>query len=242
MKGFFIMAFGKLRLATVVALAALTGGATLAIGQTSEDLAGDEAMTIGLDAEDEIRAIDPTTGGDSLVFDPSLPQPYGVDEDTLPELPSAPTELTEAALQLETYTGYSPAKGFVEGIAQGVTGIVVAPIQGLEYGGWRGFYRGLAAGIMGLWMIPLANALRIVSRGTTALRNTLNPNPHTMALPPSSSLCRFRPPRFIDPQVPRLNTYSYKEAIGDELISRMRYGKYRSEGYIGHFSLDHGVR
>ena len=99
MKGFFIMAFGKLRLATVVALAALTGGATLAIGQTSADLAGDEAMTIGLDAEDEIRAIDPTTGGDSLVFDPSLPQPYNADEDILPELPSAPTELTETALQ-----------------------------------------------------------------------------------------------------------------------------------------------
>jgi lipoprotein-anchoring transpeptidase ErfK/SrfK len=99
MKGFLIMAFGKLRLATVVALAALTGGATLAIGQTSGDLAGDEAMTIGLEAADEIRAIDPTTGGDSLVFDPSLPQPYGVDEDALPELPSAPTQLTEAALQ-----------------------------------------------------------------------------------------------------------------------------------------------
>jgi lipoprotein-anchoring transpeptidase ErfK/SrfK len=99
MKGFLIMAFGKLRFATVVALAALTGGATLAIGQTSADLAGDDAMTIGLDAADEIRAIDPTTGGDSLVFDPSLPQPYNTDEDTLPELPSAPTELTEAALQ-----------------------------------------------------------------------------------------------------------------------------------------------
>ena len=99
MKGFLIMAFGKLRFATVVALAALTGGATLAIGQTSADLAGDDAMTIGLDAADEIRAIDPTTGGDSLVFDPSLPQPYNTDEDILPELPSAPTQLTEAALQ-----------------------------------------------------------------------------------------------------------------------------------------------
>lgn len=99
MKGYFIMAFGKLRLATVVGLAALTGGATLAIGQDSAELAGDDAMRIAIEAEDEIRAIDPTTGGDSLVFDPSLPQPYQADEDTLPELPSAPTELTEAALQ-----------------------------------------------------------------------------------------------------------------------------------------------
>lgn len=97
------MAFGKLRLATVVGLAALTGGATLVVGQTSADEAGNEALRIALNAEDEIRAIDPTTGGDSLVFDPSLPQPYapGFDangEDGLPELPSAPTDLTNAAL------------------------------------------------------------------------------------------------------------------------------------------------
>ena len=103
MKGFLIMAFGKLRLATVVGLAALTGGATLVVGQTSADQAisatGDEAMRIAMEAEDEIRAIDPTTGGDSLVFDPSLPQPYSAGDETLPELPSAPAGLTNAALE-----------------------------------------------------------------------------------------------------------------------------------------------
>jgi hypothetical protein len=99
MKGFFYMAFGKMRLATLVGLAALTGGATLVAGQTSIEQAGEDAMRVALEAEDEIRAIDPTTGGDSLVFDPSLPQPYADDEDSLPELPAAPTELTEAALE-----------------------------------------------------------------------------------------------------------------------------------------------
>ncbi|WP_034960099.1 L,D-transpeptidase family protein [Erythrobacter longus] len=82
------MAFGKLRLATVVGLAALTGGATLVVGQNAGDM-----------AVDEIRAIDPTTGGDSLVFDPSLPDPYAANDASLPELPSAPEELTSAALQ-----------------------------------------------------------------------------------------------------------------------------------------------
>ena len=95
------MAFGKLRLATVVALAALTGGATLAVGQTSADSADDQAMTIGLDSADEIRAIDPTTRGDSMVLNPSLPQPYNTDTNTLPELPFAPTELTEVAIQAD---------------------------------------------------------------------------------------------------------------------------------------------
>ncbi|MEL6738623.1 MAG: L,D-transpeptidase, partial [Pseudomonadota bacterium] len=93
------MAFGKLRFATVVGLAALTGGATLVVGQNSVAEVGEEAMRVAMEAEDEIRAIDPTTGGDSLVFDSSLPQPYGPSEETLPELPSAPTELTEAVLE-----------------------------------------------------------------------------------------------------------------------------------------------
>lgn len=82
------MAFGKLRLATVLGLAALTGGATLVVGQNAGDM-----------ADDEIRAIDPTTGGDSLVFDPSLPDPYAANEVSLPELPSAPDELTSVALE-----------------------------------------------------------------------------------------------------------------------------------------------
>ncbi|WP_298336754.1 L,D-transpeptidase family protein [uncultured Erythrobacter sp.] len=86
------MAFGKFRLATVVGLVALTGGATLVSGQSSID-------AVAMQAEDEIRAIDPTTGGDSLVFDPSLPQPYAPAEETLPELPSAPSALTDVALQ-----------------------------------------------------------------------------------------------------------------------------------------------
>lgn len=88
------MAFGKLRLASVIGLAALTGGATLVSGQpseqvASEQMAGDAAMQVAIEAQDAIRAIDPTTGGASLVFDPSLPQPYTAPDAQLPELPSA---------------------------------------------------------------------------------------------------------------------------------------------------------
>jgi len=81
------MAIGKIRTAGVIGLAALLGGASLVVGQTSEEMAGDAAMEIAGDAEDAIRAIDPTTGGDSLVFDPSLPQPYTAPESELPALP-----------------------------------------------------------------------------------------------------------------------------------------------------------
>ncbi|UAB79841.1 L,D-transpeptidase family protein [Erythrobacter sp. SCSIO 43205] len=89
-------------------------------------MAGDAAMIVADDVEDAIRAIDPTTGGDSLVFDPSLPQPYMAPEaalpplpgntigspergaatrqiarqatDDLPELPAAPAEITARAM------------------------------------------------------------------------------------------------------------------------------------------------
>ncbi len=88
------MVFKNIRLATVFGLAALTGGATIAIGQTSADEAADAAVEVAADAEDAIRAIDPTTGGDSLIIDSSLPQPYGIDDNdevSLPELPPAST-------------------------------------------------------------------------------------------------------------------------------------------------------
>lgn len=75
------MAIGKIRTVAVIGLAALLGGASLVVGQTSEDMASD--------VEDAIRAIDPTTGGESLVFDPSLPQPYTAPESELPALPTA---------------------------------------------------------------------------------------------------------------------------------------------------------
>lgn len=66
-----------IHIAAVAAIAAVTGGATIAIGQSSAEDAADAAEQVASEAEDAIRAIDPTTGGDSLVVDPSLPQPYG---------------------------------------------------------------------------------------------------------------------------------------------------------------------
>jgi|GEM_PF-351516 len=133
------MAVGKIRTVGVIGLAALLSGASLVVGQTSEEMAGDAAMMVADDAEDAIRAIDPTTGGDSLVFDPSLPEPYTPPEselpalpgDTigspergaasrqiarptanevadLPELPSAPAEITARAMDLATPASSTP--------------------------------------------------------------------------------------------------------------------------------------
>lgn len=66
----------KFRIAAVAGVLALTSGAGIAIGQTAADDAADVAEQVAQEAEDAIEAIDPTTGGESLVVDPSLPQPF----------------------------------------------------------------------------------------------------------------------------------------------------------------------
>lgn len=81
------------RFAALTALAALAGGASLAVAQTSADDAADAAVEAVADTEAAIRAIDPTTGGASPVVDPSLPTPYGFvvePGEELPDLPTAP--------------------------------------------------------------------------------------------------------------------------------------------------------
>ncbi|MEM9501627.1 MAG: L,D-transpeptidase family protein [Pseudomonadota bacterium] len=65
------------RIAAALALTTATGTATIAIGQSSTDAAARAAEEIAEQAENAIRAIDPTTGGASSVVDPSLPEPYG---------------------------------------------------------------------------------------------------------------------------------------------------------------------
>lgn len=89
------MAFKNLKLATIAGIAALTGSATLNAQQSYLDEANDaadsavEVAGATQDAENAIRAIDPTTGGTSMVIDPSLPQPYVYTSADLPALPSS---------------------------------------------------------------------------------------------------------------------------------------------------------
>lgn len=104
------MAFKNLRLATIVGLATLTGGATLSAQQTFVNEAADAADTavqVVEQAEDAIRAIDPTTGGASTVVDPSLPQPHDVEAEAeaLPELPPAPTDLAFDTVTYDSVPG-----------------------------------------------------------------------------------------------------------------------------------------
>ena len=94
------MSLTTFRLAAIAAFA--LGAGTLA-AQTPTDEAANRAVEVAAEAENAIRAIDPTTGGASLVIDPSLPQPYRApvedDYESLPELPPAPAALSTGLTQ-----------------------------------------------------------------------------------------------------------------------------------------------
>ncbi|KAF1787365.1 Vacuolar protein sorting-associated protein 13 [Phytophthora cactorum] len=104
--------------------------------------------------------------------------------------------LSEACLKLDDYTGYPATRHIFQGLVQGVSGVVVAPIHSFEVNGARGVFPGLMA-------------------ATTAatLRDAIDPN--TKAL-----LVRVRPPRHIDLRTKRLKVYSYVESLGEEIVAR----------------------
>jgi lipoprotein-anchoring transpeptidase ErfK/SrfK len=83
----------SLRLAATLGLASLGGASNLAAQPGSDD-----AQVIVDEADAAIRAIDPTTGGQSLVVDPSLPQPYGSEDEQDPVTPpvAAPVQADAA--------------------------------------------------------------------------------------------------------------------------------------------------
>ncbi|MBV7259144.1 L,D-transpeptidase family protein [Erythrobacter crassostreae] len=89
-------------------MTAFAGHAAIAGTQATPDDAADAAEQVAQEVENEIRRIDPTTGGQSLVIDPSLPAPYGADIEAteapelsvsqLRELPPAPVAAPIAAV------------------------------------------------------------------------------------------------------------------------------------------------
>lgn len=67
------------RFALALALGSLVVTSAAASNQASPSEAANAAEQIAQDAENAIRRIDPTTGGRSLIADPSLPAVYGAD-------------------------------------------------------------------------------------------------------------------------------------------------------------------
>ncbi|ETI34046.1 hypothetical protein F443_19370 [Phytophthora nicotianae P1569] len=138
--------------------------------------------------------------------------------------------LSEACLKLDDYTGYPATRHIFQGLVQGVSGIVVAPIHSFEVNGARGVLPGLMAGAFGLVLKPLLGFSLATATTAVTLRDAIDPN--TKAL-----LVRVRPPRHIDLRTKRLKVYSYVESLGEEIVGKIRGGRYRTDGYLGHVDL-----
>lgn len=97
------------RHAATLALAALAGASLPAFSQSTATTANQMAGA----AEDSIERIDPTTGKDSLVVDPSLPSPYGITVEPMalePFEPGLPPLIDQPAAEDDVATlGSAPA-------------------------------------------------------------------------------------------------------------------------------------
>ncbi|RLN49498.1 hypothetical protein BBJ28_00011118, partial [Nothophytophthora sp. Chile5] len=113
---------------------------------------------------------------------------------------------------------------------QGVSGVVVAPIHSFEVNGMRGVLPGLVAGAFGVVLKPLLGFSLATATTAATLRDAVDPN--TKAL-----LVRARPPRHISLRTRRLKVYSYVESLGEEIVGKIRGGRYRADGYLGHVDL-----
>ncbi|GMF28164.1 unnamed protein product [Phytophthora lilii] len=138
--------------------------------------------------------------------------------------------LSEACLKLDDYTGYPATRHIFQGLVQGVSGVVVAPIHSFEVNGARGVLPGLVAGAFGVVLKPLLGFSLATATTAATLRDAVDPN--TKAL-----LVRVRPPRHIDLRTKRLKIYSYVESLGEEIVGKIRGGRYRADGYLGHVDL-----
>eukprot|EP00106_Octopus_bimaculoides_P020329 XP_014787771.1 PREDICTED: vacuolar protein sorting-associated protein 13A-like [Octopus bimaculoides] len=120
-------------------------------------------------------------------------------------------------------------RGFINGVALGLSGIILDPVKGAHEDGVEGFFKGIGKGIMGLLTKPAAGAIDMVSMAFDGLRRAAELEGGIVA--------RTRLPRFINPSL-GLKPYSPYQAIGVRLLQSIRKGQYlQSDMYWAHAPL-----
>lgn len=132
------------------------------------------------------------------------------------------------ALMVDEYTGFKP-RNFVQGFVQGIAGLVVAPVQGFKKQGFRGVLWGLLIGVSGCIVKPIVGLLNLASRTSDAISAIVDMKPEN-----KQKLKRVRPPRFFNSSDSVLGLYREEECVGEELLSRVSKGRYRSDRYRAH--------
>lgn len=129
-------------------------------------------------------------------------------------------------------------KGGIDGLKQGFNDLVQLPILGFHNDGLRGLITGTLKGFLRLFAKPIYGLLGTAYQATDRISFRLLPR---VKKDQKHRLKRSRPPRFFhSPHLP-LQIYSADENMGQELLSRVHMGAFKSEGYICHYRLREGT-
>ncbi|XP_022244299.1 vacuolar protein sorting-associated protein 13C-like [Limulus polyphemus] len=121
------------------------------------------------------------------------------------------------------------AKGFVMGVALGLSGVVVKPVTGAHQEGVEGFFKGIGKGLMGLITKPAGGVVDMVSMAFDGIRRAAEFGEDVVV--------RLRLPRFINPSQ-GLKPYSPYMATGYKLLLQISKGHYAdSDRYWAHAAL-----
>lgn len=102
-----------------------------------------------------------------------------------------------------------------KGIFDGVTGVVLKPVQGVRKEGAKGFAKGLGQGIIGIAVKPVAGVFEAVSKTTEGIKNT------AIYFDKDKAARRVRPfPRLFTPEKCLL-AYDEYECEGAYMLSRV---------------------
>lgn len=122
----------------------------------------------------------------------------------------------------------SGANSFIDGIASGVSGLALAPVQGASEGGAVGFFKGLGKGIIGLPTKTAIGILDMANNVSDGLRNSTTQDAH--------SISKMRLPRFISTDG-IVRPYSEEEAQGQTWMRTANRGQFSRDKYLAHIAL-----
>ncbi|XP_064629495.1 intermembrane lipid transfer protein VPS13A-like isoform X5 [Lineus longissimus] len=120
-------------------------------------------------------------------------------------------------------------KGFIMGVALGLSGIVVRPIKGIQEEGIEGFFKGIGKGLLDLITKPAGGVLDMVSMAFDGIRRAAEMGDHIVV--------RMRLPRYIQLDL-GLKPYSPYQAVGQRLLQNLCKGEYaKTDHYWAHAPL-----
>ena len=120
--------------------------------------------------------------------------------------------------------------GFKE-LANGITGVVMHPINETKKNGVKGFFKGLGKGFIGLAISPFAALLKIANSFVAGTKNTIN----LVLGNHKIKIKRFRHPRVLLGGIEPLRSYEYEKANAKAAL--FRFMKIDSNQIYSHYFI-----